>query len=490
MTQDAPGNAKKPQHISMELTADSARVTNLSLRGNRLMLTIEAELADSQLAAGGEPIVSAPAQPQPSAAPQSMRPPPDELETAWDLAVPGDLDETQVLDPVVPAQDGSETGDSSEDVISNLAEEESASSNRLRRDTEIREAITDLVSDAETAAPSEPMAADDESVVASIPLNPAFQEEETAWDIRARETEPDDQGGSGSSPTEQMTAQNPWRECTPPPAVVPPEEPKAACGNPETAGERQPSGMNFDQAPEQAPAQAAEPIASQPDRPEELETAWDIAYDENQAVEAGETPSALFSLLRAEQESSSDDLPAIMDESSAVGGERHGEPQPAISFGVAPEALAPEPGPAVDEPVQSAQPEPEPEPVPPPPAMPEQEEASIPEPTPEPEPPAPAPEPQAAIEPPPLPQPEPAPEPQPVPEPHPGVQPEMASPPPLPPAPEPEPEEKAPESGGTTVLIRYTCPRCKTQGMQAVDKVGSVVNCSNCGKAMRLVMKK
>ncbi len=46
------------------------------------------------------------------------------------------------------------------------------------------------------------------------------------------------------------------------------------------------------------------------------------------------------------------------------------------------------------------------------------------------------------------------------------------------------------EPGGTTVLIRYTCPKCKTQGMQAVDKVGTVVNCSNCGKAMRLVMKK
>lgn len=46
------------------------------------------------------------------------------------------------------------------------------------------------------------------------------------------------------------------------------------------------------------------------------------------------------------------------------------------------------------------------------------------------------------------------------------------------------------DGGGTTVLIRYTCPKCKTQGMQAVDKVGTVVNCSNCGKAMRLVMKK
>ncbi|MCD8138684.1 MAG: hypothetical protein LUE17_02705, partial [Planctomycetaceae bacterium] len=63
-----------------------------------------------------------------------------------------------------------------------------------------------------------------------------------------------------------------------------------------------------------------------------------------------------------------------------------------------------------------------------------------------------------------------------------------------PPQPEPQPgagkEPSKPEAGSTTVLIRYTCPKCKTQGMQAVDKVGTVVNCSNCGKAMRLVMKK
>lgn len=50
-------------------------------------------------------------------------------------------------------------------------------------------------------------------------------------------------------------------------------------------------------------------------------------------------------------------------------------------------------------------------------------------------------------------------------------------------------EEKVGQ-GKTTVLVRYTCPKCKTQGMQSVDKVGMVVTCSNCGKAMRLVMKK
>ncbi|MDR2390644.1 MAG: hypothetical protein LBE84_03040 [Planctomycetota bacterium] len=69
------------------------------------------------------------------------------------------------------------------------------------------------------------------------------------------------------------------------------------------------------------------------------------------------------------------------------------------------------------------------------------------------------------------------------------------SPPPSSPAEKPQhhsaPEAKKPvETGNTTVLIRYTCPKCKTQGMQEVDKVGAVVNCSNCGKAMRLVMKK
>ncbi|MDR1744629.1 MAG: hypothetical protein LBS30_02635, partial [Planctomycetota bacterium] len=43
-------SAKNPgRRISMELTADAARVTSLSLSGNRLVVTIEAELADSQM---------------------------------------------------------------------------------------------------------------------------------------------------------------------------------------------------------------------------------------------------------------------------------------------------------------------------------------------------------------------------------------------------------------------------------------------------------
>ncbi|MCC8110006.1 MAG: hypothetical protein LIQ30_13385, partial [Planctomycetes bacterium] len=45
---------EQAKHICMELTADGARVTNLSLSGNRLVLTIEAQLSDSQLKASDQ----------------------------------------------------------------------------------------------------------------------------------------------------------------------------------------------------------------------------------------------------------------------------------------------------------------------------------------------------------------------------------------------------------------------------------------------------
>ncbi len=141
-----------------------------------------------------------------------------------------------------------------------------------------------------------------------------------------------------------------------------------------------------------------------------------------------------------------DILSAASEDSNGLSEDRYGEPQPAMSFGV--EAPATKPlAPPLAEPAA-----PPPPPPPPPPPLPPPPPARAPEPPP----PAPAPK---------------APEPRPA-------------------APPPAEEKKAPEAGGTTVLIRYTCPKCKTQGMQAVDKVGTVVNCSNCGKAMRLVMKK
>ena len=177
---------------------------------------------------------------------------------------------------------------------------------------------------------------------------------------------------------------------------------------------------------------------------------------------------------------------AMSEDSSAVGGARHGEPLPAISFGSDPIALEPTPAPLVSEPA----------PVPHEQA-PAFDFAA----------PAPAMQPGAPATPigfdnPPLLDPivagsmlaEEAPTQM-------AMRPQETPPPPRQPEPRPEPAktgesgrmgggDKGKAEGGTTVLIRYTCPKCKTQGMQAVDKVGTVVNCSNCGKAMRLVMKK
>ncbi|MDR1744583.1 MAG: hypothetical protein LBS30_02390, partial [Planctomycetota bacterium] len=168
---------------------------------------------------------------------------------------------------------------------------------------------------------------------------------------------------------------------------------------------------------------------------------------------------------------------ALSEDSSAVGGERHGEPLPAFSFGsgpVSPAPLPPAPEPAPGEPpapIGFAAPAPSPA-VQPFSAAPQanRAQAKVPEDAPT----------QLAMRP--L-----AAEP-----------PQQQQPAPAAPAqlrndiPMPDDDALKNETGGgsTTVLIRYTCPKCKTQGMQAVDKVGTVVNCSNCGKAMRLVMKK
>ena len=172
------------------------------------------------------------------------------------------------------------------------------------------------------------------------------------------------------------------------------------------------------------------------------------------AADFGEMPNIGLSPAPSPLMDSGTDLemPASLEESNALGGERHGEPQPAMSFGLdAPEPIG-------DSSTSAAMSSPALAPALPPPPPP-------PPPTPEPvektgrgwdvepkTPPAELKKPQSEAK--------------------------------------PAEEKKPNEAGGTTVLIRYTCPKCKTQGMQAVDKVGTVVNCSNCGKAMRLVMKK
>ena len=48
----------------------------------------------------------------------------------------------------------------------------------------------------------------------------------------------------------------------------------------------------------------------------------------------------------------------------------------------------------------------------------------------------------------------------------------------------PLPERKTPPR------IKYVCPKCHTPGQQDADRLGSVVTCANCGRAMRLTMKK
>ncbi len=48
---------------------------------------------------------------------------------------------------------------------------------------------------------------------------------------------------------------------------------------------------------------------------------------------------------------------------------------------------------------------------------------------------------------------------------------------------EQEPEVK-------TGAIRFTCPRCGTTGMQDVSSIGSIISCRNCGRALKLNIKR
>jgi hypothetical protein len=352
----------------MELQADSARVTNLTMDGNRLILTIEADLQSSQLktTAATRPAVS------PLAATQPMPPRPNTTALRDVFSVGGEIQPAKeptlvsrpsshtlaALNPfpgqnALPAQTG----------VMSQADWEYAINN-------VQQAKTFEPAPPDNVAPQPPEAAgyDDEELVA------AFQEE----------------------------------------VVVPPyPEPEMAA-----------NGI----------------IESLPAGVEEFAPPLDPASY----------------------------VPDLTEESTAMGGERHGEPLPSLAFGM--EAPQPAAQPFAQ---PAAQPFAQPEPAaiyqPPPLAVPP--------------PPAPPPPPAAMAPPPPVYTPVPGPV---------ASQAPLAGPTgPVPGLPQiPPPGEEKLEPGSTTVLIRYTCPRCKTQGMQAVDKVGTVVNCSNCGKAMRLVMKK
>lgn len=47
-----------------------------------------------------------------------------------------------------------------------------------------------------------------------------------------------------------------------------------------------------------------------------------------------------------------------------------------------------------------------------------------------------------------------------------------------------------PTPSQSPLLVKFVCPKCKTPGAQETTKIGAVVTCSNCGKAMRLTLKK
>lgn len=52
------------------------------------------------------------------------------------------------------------------------------------------------------------------------------------------------------------------------------------------------------------------------------------------------------------------------------------------------------------------------------------------------------------------------------------------------------PHERAGAAPRGKSKIKYVCPKCHTPGQQEIDRLGSVVTCANCGRAMRLTMRR
>lgn len=428
MNRDGKSGKEYSKHISMELTADSARVTNLSLEGSRLVLTIEAELADSQLRStnadlppGQKTTTTTPDNAQSTPPPHSANAPhlglaqPDTDTNAFNLGsenlpppsaafMPGQMDESP-LGTLSPAASQSMPVNPDD-----MLESEPAVGPTLFNGTDAQETIH---------RQETPPALPEPDILTETPI------------VRPRKDEPaipaSGLGLASPSPVQTLTSTGP---------VVPPPLPVQ-----ESAQEKQIDTPTPWQAPELTSEDSAKDVTHFATT--DGTTPSDDAKPEPEMTE----PSILESLSNEEL--------TLSEESSVIGGVRHGEPQPSISFGQDTSDLSVHKDKDEDKTKPAAT-------------------AHSSEPT-EPE----AQKPREQTE---KPQDKPSVAPQP--------KPDEAKP-----AEEKEKENTQPEKpsapgGGTTVLIRYTCPKCKTQGMQAVDKVGTVVNCSNCGKAMRLVMKK
>lgn len=544
MTQEANGK-RDAKHIQVELSAEGARVTGLSLQGSRLLLTIEAELADSALSTAGDPASAPPAQapvPAPTPAKHTEIVPPagnavsipivDATETPSHIGhfvssyppegsapAPEEADETETKDladidretvmvvnrpsgiveldkvystgveSVTDTQSGADTVVSTTDIMGSVEEEDvmmtvPASGANVHAAPPLPPVPPAAGPDAagaaaEPAPASESVPTVEERADAPDPLqrNDTTRPDYATVDASANQRRYDT-GTTQITPTDlrdllppetlvEDELEMPTVELPPPqlPPFVPevPEpagEPREiAAPEPEPAAEPEaelpaPPPMPELEAPEPEPELAPEPPEQEPVAPEcAAPQVMQVTPDPASEAHEDDDDGASWREI---------DIPALSEESNTVGGDRHGEPMPAMAFGL--DLSDPEPvaGP-VAAPLPPLPPRAEPEPQPEPEPEAEPEPAAKAEPEPEP------------VAPPPLPEPEPQPAP-------------LPPPPPLPPFPGDDGEE--PSNPGTTVLIRYTCPKCKTQGMQAVDKVGTVVNCSNCGKPMRLVMKK
>lgn len=597
---EANGRHEAAPHISMELQADSARVTNLTMEGTRLILTIEAELSSSQVKATGAPAGPRPARTRdteeltdsallppgqrrratesetwPGVFPQSVHLAEQggqpsstiiveekRLEKVFSLgedAVAGDfgpaggsggagLAASPVPDPAAGESSGpgdgadpvAEVGEISYEQMENKIRDAKNRGTTIRAERPFGErfapgADADAVSGVDDTVSLDSKSGNEPAPVAENPLAASDIDSDThdialagipgaADEQRPGETE-------GWTPISESTEMRSDHNTATQPISYDSLPGADADGLPVLG-----DGANGEPSPAETRRDA--PAVALSEMPDDVLESLPPFAAATAPAEA-EMPERVIRIQPADL----DDSLAVSDESSAVGGERHGEPQPAMVFGCdapaaeppsafaeqppAPDAEAFADEPAPSGPVIEPEIEPAPEPISAPDGVassgPERETVSETVPFPEPmaaptvepgpvsppEPavvadapdrePAPAP---ASRDAPMAPPPEPAPLPAPLREPAAGPEsadtPDAAPSPAVdgetPPPPEepacPKPGDPAAAGGGTTVLIRYTCPKCKTQGMQAVDKVGTVVNCSNCGKAMRLVMKR
>lgn len=378
MNREQKSGKEYSKHISMELTADAARVTNLSLVGSRLVLTIEAELAESNLRSTDDD---------------------GESRHLINRAAMASADDTQIVRHPHSA-DANALG---------LADPGNAEPSTMALGSE------SLAPPAAAHTPSVVDTSSHPAVAYQTPPPPTTTDS-------TRTMIPDEVFLSRGSEPEYFGA-------LPPP--LPDPEPERDLTD---TWETPLPGSNRLTPPPLPPLPEADLPLTPPPLPPQPEPATETPIPEPwQPPELHDT-SEPHEVPPPFPDFGQDQL-AVSEESSAIGGARHGEPQPTISFGPETQELATPSYPSIDTTTAEF------------PAVVEEtslrpDEVKMAAPTSEP----------LKLDP-------------------------------------PKPDTDKPE-GGTTVLIRYTCPKCKTQGMQAVDKVGTVVNCSNCGKAMRLVMKK